>query len=598
MHIWEEHCTECAFPDCYKTCDLFEPRKDGNCRRFQDGVVPIEGLVSGGEPVTEITFKRWANMYAVGPAKLLRDKDARRLAGSTRFAAGVLRRVPDGGMKIKGLMGPFGRIARIFRRKLTDTMISASQYSTADAFVIAIYVPGDLVFDAALSIITDTTDSTGSYQKRLILNPGFHKIEIPIEEITRKTGNGLANFIALLPNTEGVSTNRIYLGYMGFVGFGAAAARNKIAPNKLPQIKPQSLKSIKIAVWDLDNTLWDGILVEDGVDNLVLKPGVADVIRALDKRGIVNSLASKNTAENAITALTRFGLTEYFVFPQINWGPKSQSLNQIIADFNVGSDTVAFIDDQPFERMEVANALPEVRTYDASDYQRILDFPEFNPEISSESASRRLHYINEGARRTQEMGYAKGDYDAFLRDCELQMQIHQGEGQDIDRIYELTQRTNQMNFSGTRYSREDIQNLLGNPSLDTFSLRCRDRFGDYGTVGFGLVARPKEPGEVPMVIDLAFSCRVQSKRAEHAFLAWLAENYELQEMKELRVRYVPSARNKAVAAVFGDMGFIEAAESTDERRVMSLPTSKARAAGYPWTITHIDFGSKTMKDAV
>lgn len=593
-HIWEEHCTECAFPDCYKTCDLYEPRKDGNCRRFEDGVVPIDGLTSGGQPVTLITFKRWANMFAKGPGGLLSNTEATRLEVRTRLISEILRRLPDGGIKVNGWPGPFTRIARHMRRALTHNATASPLPCTADAFVMAIYVPGDMAFDATLSIHGDAANTTRPYQKRLVLDPGFHMVEITVAEIAAVIGDGIANFFSLIPNTEGTSAHRVYLGYMGFIGFGATRTKT---PNQ-SQTKAKPAKSIKIIVWDLDHTIWDGILVEDGAENLKLKPDVAEIVKTLDGRGIVNSVASKNDPEPALAALERFGLAEYFVFPQIGWTPKSQLLKQIVADFNVGANTVAFIDDQPFERSEVSSVLPEVRTYNAADYQCILDLPEFNPEVSSESASRRLHYINEGARRALESDYAGDDYDAFLRDCELQMQILQGEGQNIDRIYELTQRTNQMNFSGTRYTRQDISKLLSDPALDTFSLRCQDKFGDYGTVGFGLVALPKRPGDAPQVIDLAFSCRVQAKRAEHTFFAWLAETYGKEQMAEIRVHYVPTARNKAVAAVFDDMGFIETDESTDDRRVMSLPTDKAKTASYPWAVTHIDRRGEAMKDAI
>lgn len=594
VHIWEEHCTECAFPDCYKTCDLYEPRKDGNCRRFEDGVVPIKGLSSGGQPVSEITFKRWANMFAKGAGRLLPETDAARLEARTRTLSEVLRRLPDGGIKVKGWPGLFTRIARRARRRMTDQAIASPPSQLAEAFVMTIYVPGDIAFDATLSISDEAANATRPYQKRLVLEPGFHKVEVPIAEIATVIGDRTADFISLIPNTEGTSAHKVYLGFMGFVGSGA---RPYEAANQ-SQTKAKPSKSIKIMVWDLDHTVWDGILVEDGVDNLKLKPGIAEIIKTLDSRGIVNSAASKNDLELAMVALERFGLADYIVFPQISWNPKSQSLKQIIADFNIGENTVAFIDDQPFERSEVTSVLPEVRTYDAADYQSILDLKEFNPEVSSESAGRRLHYINEGARRAMETDFAGNDYDAFLRDCDLQMQILQGEGQNADRIYELTQRTNQMNFSGTRYTRNDIVTLLRDPSFDAFSLRCSDKFGDYGTVGFGLVALPQKAGDMPQVVDLAFSCRVQAKRAEHTFFAWLAETYGKRQMTDLLVSYVPTVRNKPVAAVFDDMGFHEADGSTEDRRIMALPIGKATTDNYPWTVTHINHRGERMKDAI
>jgi FkbH-like protein len=495
-------------------------------------------------------------------------------------------------MKVNGWPGPFARLAGRVRRKLTNSATASFPSRTPQAFVMAIYVPGTNTFDATLSINDSTANIMRPFQKRLKLRPGFHMVEVPIAQIAAVIGDTVADFVSLIPNTEGASADRVYLGYMGFVGSGSF----ETSPTDPSQTKTEASKSIKVMVWDLDHTVWDGVLVEDGADAITLKPGVADIIKTLDSRGIVNSVASKNDPEPALAALKRFGLAEYVVFPQIGWHPKSQSLRKIIADFNVGANTVAFIDDQPFERSEVASGQPDVRTYDAADYLQIPDLIEFNPEVSSESSSRRFHYINEGSRRAMETDYAGDDYHAFLRDCDLQMEIIHGEGQNIDRIYELTQRTNQMNFSGTRYTREDIVRVLADPANDAFSLRCSDQFGDYGTVGFGLVALPQKAGESPRVIDLAFSCRVQAKRAEHTFFAWLAENYSKQQMKELHASYVPTERNKPVASVFGDMGFVETKDSTAERRIMSLSTSKAKASDYPWSVRYIDNCNAQTKD--
>lgn len=578
VHNWEEHCTECAFPDCYKSCDLFEPRADGNCRRFEQGVVPVEGLTSGGSTVVEITFKRWAAMYATGAATLLPMPTAERIETGTRRQADPFRRLPDASLRVNGWPAPWVRVARRLRRRTIErATASKAEAPEAEAFVAALFVPGKTVFDATLTISSGSAKAGRPFQKRLILDPGYHRIEIPMAEIAEGIGSDTANFMSLIPNTEGHSTFRIYLGFIGFVGTG----RPRPTP-PLAAPRTSSSKAVKIMVWDLDNTLWNGVLVEDGLERLSLKPGVAEIVKALDARGIVNSVASKNDAAPALAAIAHFGLGEYFVFPQISWSPKSQSLRQIIADFNIGEDTVAFIDDQPFERSEVQSAIPEVRTYDAAEAQTLLARPEFNPEISSESASRRMHYVNEGARQALKAALDGDEYDVFLRECDLRMEILQGEGQNVDRIYELTQRTNQMNFSGTRYTRDDIVRILGDSTLDAFSLRCQDKFGDYGTVGFALLARQSDTVPHPRVIDLAFSCRVQSKRAEHAFFAWLGTRCASQGAEKLEVRYVPTARNKAVAAVFDDMGFERSVESTEDSCVASIGTGRMDATRYLW----------------
>src|SRR5262245_6438166 len=111
-------------------------------------------------------------------------------------------------------------------------------------------------------------------------------------------------------------------------------------------------RMIKCVVWDLDNTLWHGALIEDGY--VRLKDNVVGIIKTLDSRGILQSIASKNDYDQALDQLRRFGLAEYFLYPQINWNTKSSSIKVISSSINIGLDAVGFIDDQEFERDEVA----------------------------------------------------------------------------------------------------------------------------------------------------------------------------------------------------------------------------------------------------
>lgn len=113
-------------------------------------------------------------------------------------------------------------------------------------------------------------------------------------------------------------------------------------------------QKIKCVVWDLDNTLWDGILTEG--DDVQLRDGIIDIIKTLDERGILQSVASKNNFEDAYKKLEELGVAEYFLYPQINWNPKSEAVKKIAENINLGIDSFAFIDDSEFEREEVLTA--------------------------------------------------------------------------------------------------------------------------------------------------------------------------------------------------------------------------------------------------
>lgn len=132
------------------------------------------------------------------------------------------------------------------------------------------------------------------------------------------------------------------------------------------------VKHVKIAVWDLDNTLWKGTLIEDGLQNVMLRAETVAVVRELDRRGIVNSILSKNYPDEAMEVLRHFGLEEMFVFPHIGWGEKGAYMKELVKDFNVDPTTFAFVNDQKFERDHVIAANPGVRVYDAADPGALL----------------------------------------------------------------------------------------------------------------------------------------------------------------------------------------------------------------------------------
>ena len=166
-----------------------------------------------------------------------------------------------------------------------------------------------------------------------------------------------------------------------------------------------------------------------------------------------------------------------------------------------------------------------------------------------ESRKRRTLY-HEQQVRDEARDHFEGDYIAFLRDCGLRLTIHTLNEANLVRVHELTQRTNQMNFSGNRYTLAQLQAILANPDIDTYVLECDDRFGSYGTIGFCTVQSP-----LNCVTDLMFSCRIQAKRVEHAFLTFLLRRHRESSGQDFRVDYRKTSRNEASGAVFNDLAF-------------------------------------------
>ena len=308
---------------------------------------------------------------------------------------------------------------------------------------------------------------------------------------------------------------------------------------------------MKLLVVDLDNTLWDGILLETPDRAFRLRDGVGEALAELDRRGILLSIASKNNADEARTVLQNMGIWDLFLHPQINWDPKSVGIRRTVEALNIGMDSVAFIDDSEFELGEVAAALPAVRTFRANEFASLPSRSEFDAPVTDESRGRRSLYRQEQNRQA-EYRQSHLDYDAFLASCGIRLVMEALNSSNSERVYELVQRTNQLNYSGTRYTRPDLDGLLRGKGIVPVVMRCEDRFGTYGIVGFSILRRRPEALEIA---DLMFSCRIQGKKIEHSYFAFLIEAATQGGAARVICRFKRTERNAPAARVFDDLGF-------------------------------------------
>lgn len=314
------------------------------------------------------------------------------------------------------------------------------------------------------------------------------------------------------------------------------------------------MSAVKCVVWDLDNTVWEGTLLEG--DNLRLRAGVERAMRGLDERGILNSVASRNDHDAAMAALERFGLAELVVAPQIGWGVKSASLRAVATALNIGIDTLAFVDDQPFERDEIAHELPEVVCIDAAAVESLLDRPDMQPEfVTEDSRRRREMYVADTDRRRAEDSYA-GPASEFLAGLGLRMTIAPAAEDDLQRAQELTVRTNQLNATGFTYSYAELDELRTSPSHDLLVATLCDRYGSYGTIGLCLIQREQALWRLKLLL---MSCRVMSRGVGGVMLGHVV-NAARQAGVKLRAEFVPTDRNRAMFITYKFAGFQEVGE--------------------------------------
>lgn len=310
-------------------------------------------------------------------------------------------------------------------------------------------------------------------------------------------------------------------------------------------------QSIKCVVWDLDNTVWDGILLEDR--EVVLRPQVVEILKTLDERGILHSIASRNDYDLAMAKLQEFGIADYFLYPQIHWNPKSASVAQVAQDINIGLDTLAFIDDQPFEREEVAFTYAQVLCIDSMQLDGLLERPEFNPRfITEDSRLRRQMYMADIRRNREEEQYV-GATEEFLATLGMVFTIHPAREEDLKRAEELTVRTNQLNTTGYTYSYEELDELSRSPRHRLLISQLEDRHGTYGKIGLTLIEQDPEVWTIKLLL---MSCRVMSKGVGMVMIHHLARQAQAAGVK-LRAEFVSTDRNRQMLITYKFAGFKE-----------------------------------------
>lgn len=338
-------------------------------------------------------------------------------------------------------------------------------------------------------------------------------------------------------------------------------------------------RSRKALALDLDNTLWGGVIGDDGLAGIVLGPGSAEGeayaalqshIRDLAARGIVLAVVSKNDEANALAAfeshpemvLRRADIAAF----RANWDDKAQNLRRVAADLNVGLDALVFLDDNPFERDLVRRELPEVAVPELPDdpalYGRTLaDAGYFEAlAVTSEDRARTGLYRANEARGAVEAQAA--DLDGYLAGLGQRLLWSPFDRFGLPRIVQLVNKTNQFNLTTRRITNAEAEAAMADPQVVTLQLRLVDRLGDNGMIGV-VIARAEAGGRDLRIETWLMSCRVFGRRVEEATLALLAEQARERGVRRLIGEYRPSARNGMVREHYGRLGFTRESEAAD-----------------------------------
>jgi FkbH-like protein len=353
----------------------------------------------------------------------------------------------------------------------------------------------------------------------------------------------------------------------------------------------------KVLVTDLDNTLWGGVVGEDGLTGIRLDgeyPGAAyralqQAMLDLYRRGILLAIASKNNEPDAMQVFKEHrGMLlqpSQFSAMRINWRNKADNIREIAEELNVGLDSVVFLDDNPVERERVRRELPEVTVIElpadpmryASTLRDVAMFERLTR--STEDSMRQEYYAQQRLR--SELQRSSESLEGFYRSLRQVVEIEPLKAKDVARAAQLTHKTNQFNLTTKRHTEAQLARIASSPDWDVYAVRVLDRFGDNGLVGVCITNRSGDTCEID---TLLLSCRVIGRTVESAILFFLTEQSRAKGIKLLRGRYARTAKNQPAASFYPDHGFekVRQASQDEDGMLWLLDLGKTQPACPDW----------------
>lgn len=352
----------------------------------------------------------------------------------------------------------------------------------------------------------------------------------------------------------------------------------KVSLNYIPYLAEELMGYIKAdlginrkcIVLDLDNTLWGGIVGEDGFEGIRLSlqpPGTPfiefqRVILALNERGIILAINSRNNEDEALRVIREHPYMvlreDNFSSIKINWNDKISNMKAIAEELNIGLDSLVYFDDDPINREVMSKALPEVMTVDLPEdpalyAQRLMSLNDFNTfSITEEDKKRGQMYIDE--RRRSQLENSVTNLDDFLSQLGIKIKIRRADKFTIPRISQLVLKTNQFNLTTRRFQEEDILKFSQDKNMLVGCAQTSDKFGDNGITGVFIVQKSPDHSEWSIETFL-LSCRVMGRRIEYGIMQYILNEARKEGIEKIRGRYIPTKKNKPCESFLSSSGF-------------------------------------------
>lgn len=332
-------------------------------------------------------------------------------------------------------------------------------------------------------------------------------------------------------------------------------------------VKALKIPQKKCLVLDLDNTLWGGIIGEDGINGIRLGPDsigksfleFQKYILALHKRGVILAINSRNNLEDVLDVFRNHPhmilKEKNFAAMRINWRDKSENLKELAEEINIGLDSMVFFDDDKFNRELVKKTLPMVEVEelpkDFSLYSSsIINSNYFDTlSLTYEDINKGKMYADENQRKNLKISF--DNVNDYLKDLNMEIVFDEDNINDIERISQLTHKTNQFNMTTIRYSEEEISNLIENPNYYILTIRLSDKFGDYGLTGVCIIKLEK----IWLIETFLMSCRILGRKVEQAIISYIHDKAISSGSNGLAGKFEKTDRNSPAEEVYKNLGF-------------------------------------------
>lgn len=330
----------------------------------------------------------------------------------------------------------------------------------------------------------------------------------------------------------------------------------------------------KAIIFDCDNTLWNGILGEDGIGKIDMsvssKNGkyfnmVQRIITYLSQKGVIIGLCSKNNEKDVLDVFKShkdiFLKEENIVIHKINWNDKASNLIEIANELNIGIDSIIFVDDSPFEINLIKEQIPEIvtiqvplKTYLYPSLLLNSIYKYFDLDSTSEDLNKTKIYKEQFLRSQEKEKFS--NIDTYLSSLEIEVIIDIDNLTQVERLAQLTQKTNQFNLTTKRYTEAQINNFILSINHSVFSLSVKDKFGDNGITGLCIINKQKNNNEDIFFIDtFLLSCRIIGRNIENVFINTIIDYLKTHKVKELHSIYIPSNKNVQVQNFYDKINF-------------------------------------------